>query len=124
MSSLAKRGTEPNQVNTDSLKLGFALTAGDFNGDTQCDIAASAYNWSYDGDGDDGAVFLYTGIEKTPFSPYGVGIQGRSDSSRSRGRCRFDADGIDELIVGAPYAARGRDNGTQPTCTRWSGQMM
>ena len=95
-----------NWVNTDSLKLGFALTAGDFNGDTQCDIAASAYNWSYDGDGDDGAVFLYTGIEKTPFyhvvyeHPTKNGQFGRSVAAAD-----FDADGIDELIVGAPYAA-------------------
>lgn len=91
---------------TEDLKLGFAVTTGDFNGDNQCDIATSTYNWAYDGDGSDGVVFLYTGLEKEPFyhavyeHPTHSGQFGRSIASAD-----FDQDGTDELVVGAPYAA-------------------
>lgn len=94
----------------ENMYFGTSLVTGDFNGDNQCDFAVGGYNWANDGEGKDGGVFVYSGLESEPyFHAVYEQTQEYGEFGRSLAVADFDLDGADELVVGAQ---RGADTTT------------
>lgn len=90
--------------------LGYQMAAGDFNGDGFGDLAVAAPFKSVNGLGGAGAVYVYfggpDGLETTP----AVIIEGESAGAQAGNgltTIRWDDDDIDDLAIGAPFAANG-----------------
>ncbi len=90
---------------------GHRVAAGDFNGDDHADLAVGSY-FHDDGEMDEGAVFVFYG------SPTGPGATADWSADGDQAFARFgtsvaavdvDADGYDDLFVGAPLFANGQN---------------
>lgn len=87
---------------------GWALAAGDFNGDDKSDLAIGAPGYESTGSGDDGLVLLIdgseTGLSTDTVRSVGtlVGARGRAGAALAWGD--FNRDEIGDLVIGIPEA--------------------
>ncbi len=98
-------------------KLGYALTAGDLDGDGDGDLAVGApgENWGTSTPSS-GAVFLYRGASSNGLDPWqllgqsGIGSDEAGDSfGHALASTDFDGDGDRDLAIGAPHERYGSD---------------
>ncbi len=102
-------------VGTAGLNLGFAMDAGDVDGDGRCDVAVSALAFSAGaGRSNDGAVFVYRGLGADAFGPGGLAAApslvllsnettaAGAQLGRSVAVGDLDGDGRAEVVAGAP----------------------
>ncbi|MCG5059473.1 MAG: FG-GAP repeat protein [Limnoraphis sp. WC205] len=102
-------------VNESGDRFGTSLTAGDFDGDSQDDLAVGAPGEAPGADPESGYVFIFQG-NSSGLQPWqGLDQQGLGDNEfrdyfgTALAAGDFDNDGKDDLAVGAPGEAPGAD---------------
>lgn len=111
------------------MRVGEAMTTGDFDGDGHCDLAISRVNWPTTENYNRGAVFLYSGYPAVDDPEYPdpggldpspariiTGVDGQGNSGASFGRRLaagdLNGDGRDELLIAShAFDFEGNDRG-------------